>query len=143
VRVDELTGEGRVVRASGRDASVLEGRGVPQGFGVTGWVLVNLKPLFNSDPRLDFPEDLAAHFQSYRTLAVAPVANDRALFGAVALYSASLAEYDVRRQHLLLEAANLFARSLDMNPAEPQPDINTTTAKPPHFDATLESSMTH
>ncbi|MDQ5837322.1 MAG: HD domain-containing protein, partial [Acidobacteriota bacterium] len=78
VRIDELTGEGRVVRASGRDASVLEGRAVPQGFGVTGWVLVNLKPLFNSDPRLDFPEELAAHFQSYRTLAVAPIADDHA-----------------------------------------------------------------
>ncbi|MDQ3919772.1 MAG: HD domain-containing protein [Acidobacteriota bacterium] len=143
VRVDELTGEGRVVRASGRDASVLEGRGVPQGFGVTGWVLVNLKPLFNSDPRLDFPEDLAAHFQGYRTLAVAPVADDRALFGAVALYSASLAQYDVRCQRLLLEAASLFARSLDTTPAEPQADAKQPATEPPRFDATLESSMTH
>ena len=144
VRVKEETGDGRVVRAAGRNASLLEGRAVPQGFGVTGWVLVNFKPLFNSDPKLDFPEDLAAHFEGYRTLAVAPVADERALFGAIALYSASLGEYDARQQRLLLEAADIFARSLGASREESQADITAPPAKPPRFAAaTLESSLTH
>jgi putative nucleotidyltransferase with HDIG domain len=143
VRVDEATGDGRVVRAAGQGAALLEGRAVPQGFGVTGWVLVNLKPLFNSDPRLDFPEDLAPHFEGYRTLAVAPVADERALFGAIALYSASLGEYDARHQRLLLEAAAIFARSLDARPEASQADITAPPAEPPRFAAALESEMTH
>ena len=117
---------------------------VPQGFGVTGWVLVNFKPLFNSDPKLDFPEDLAAHFEGYRTLAVAPVADERALFGAIALYSAALREYDARHQQLLREAADIFARSLAAPGVGPQPAATPQPAKPPRFAVTtLESSLTH
>jgi putative nucleotidyltransferase with HDIG domain len=141
VRVNEATGRGRVVRASGRGASLLEGRAVAHGSGVTGWVLANLKPLFNSDPRLDLPEDAAAHFEGYRTLAVAPVAEGRALFGAIALYSASLDKYDARRQRLLLEAAAIFARSLNAHPEEQQHDVTTPAVKPARFAATLESNM--
>ena len=141
VRVNEATGRGRVVRASGRGAALLEGRAVAHGSGVTGWVLANLKPLFNSDPRLDLPEDAAAHFEDYRTLAVAPVAEGRALFGAIALYSASLDNYDARLQRLLLEAAAIFARSLDAPPEGPQADATTPTVGPARFAATLESNM--
>jgi putative nucleotidyltransferase with HDIG domain len=141
VRVNGATGRGRVVRASGRGAALLEGHAVAHGSGVTGWVLANLKPLFNSDPRLDLPEDAAAHFEDYRTLAVAPVAHERVLFGAIALYSASLDNYDVRRQSLLLEAAAIFARSLNARHEEQRPDVTTPAVKPARFAATLESNM--
>ena len=136
-------GFSRVVRAAGRGRELLEGRGVPHGSSVTSWVLTNRKPLFNTDPMLDLPTQAADAFSDYRALAVAPVAHDRALYGAVSLYSASLDEYDARQQRLLCEAASLFARSLAPRADEPQA-INEPTAKPPRFAVTtLESNLTH
>ena len=110
---------------------------------MTNWVLTNRKPLFNTDPMLDLPAQAADAFSDYRALAVAPVAHDRALYGAVSLYSASLAEYDARQQRLLCEAASLFARALAPRADEPQA-VNEPTAKPPRFaGTTLESNLTH
>jgi GAF domain-containing protein len=142
-RVVEETGECRVVRAAGRGRALLEGRRVPHTAGVTGWALVNRKPLFNSDPKLDFPKELAASFADYRTLAVAPLMHDHALFGAISLYSATLTEYDARRQRLLCEAATLFARSLIARGEEMRAE-SVPQAKPARFAVTtLESSLTH
>ncbi|HEX3559244.1 MAG TPA: HD domain-containing phosphohydrolase [Pyrinomonadaceae bacterium] len=144
VRISAETGESRVALASGRNASLLEGRVVRHGSGVTGWVLANLKPLFNSDPKLDLPEDAAAHFKDYRTLAVAPVADDGALFGAIALYSATLHEYDARHGQLLCEAANIFARSLVAGLEETRAEVAAPQPRPQRFAVTtLESSLTH
>jgi putative nucleotidyltransferase with HDIG domain len=144
-RVIDETGESRIVRAQGRHAALLEGRGVPPDAGVTGWVLVNRQPLANSDPKLDFPPQLAAHFADYRTLAVSPVVHDGELFGAISLYSAAQGEYDARQQQLLREAAALFARSLADSREEPQATSAVTPAlKPlPFAAATLESKLTH
>jgi len=143
-RVIVETGESRVVRAAGRGREMLEGRNVPQGSGVTSWVLTNRKPLFNSDPKLDLPTQAAPYFSDYRTLAVAPVTYDRALYGAVSLYSASLAEYDARHQRLLCEAASIFARALASRSGEAQVVNDSTPAKPQRFAVTtLESNLTH
>src|SRR2546423_9278874 len=74
----------------------------------------------------------------------APAAHDRALYGAVSLYSASLAEYDARQQRLLCEAASLFARALAPRADEPQAVNDASPAKPPRFAVTtLESNLTH
>ncbi len=98
-----------------------------------GWVLINRQPLCNTDPRLDFPEDLARHFEGYRTLAAFPVAGEKELLGAVTLYSATLAEYDERHQRLLSEAASLLAQALDGLAAVP----------PPPAVARIASELTH
>jgi putative nucleotidyltransferase with HDIG domain len=143
VRVVEETGECRIVRAAGRNAALLEGRPVAHTAGVTNWAIINCKPFFNSDPKLDLPEDIVASFADYRTLAVAPIAHDHALFGAISLYSAALTEYDARRQQLLCEAASLFARSLTTGVEEPRVET-ASQAKPQSFAVTtLESSLTH
>ncbi|MBC7930222.1 MAG: HD domain-containing protein [Rubrivivax sp.] len=143
VRVSDETGECRVVRAAGRGRALLEGRRIPHTVGVTGWALVNRKPFFNADPKLDFPEEVVASFADYRTLAIAPITHDHALFGAISLYSAALTEYDARRQQLLCEAASLFARSLTTGVEEPH--IETAPqAKPARFAVTmLESNLMH
>jgi putative nucleotidyltransferase with HDIG domain len=142
-RVSEDTGESRIVRAAGRNAALLEGRAVSEGSSVTGWVLVNGKPLFNSDPKLDIPTHAAAHFSDYRALAVVPVSHDRAIYGAVSLYSATLSVYDARLQRLLCEAAAIFARSLAPRGDELQV-MNAQPSKPLRVAATtLESNLTH
>jgi GAF domain-containing protein len=131
VRVDAETGESRVSRAAGHNAALVEGREVPPGAGVTGWVLVNRRPHCNTDPRLDFPEDLARHFEGYRTLACFPVLRDKEMLGAVTLYSSALAAYDERQQRLLQEAAAALAHAL------------TATPPPPPAAANVASELTH
>ena len=144
VSISEETGECRVERAVGRNATLLEGRRVPHTAGVTGWVLVNRKPLFNTDPKLDFPEEVAVHFADYRTLAVAPVAHERALSGAVSLYSAALNEYDARQRKLLCDAAAIYARSLISAGADARVENVTQAKQPPRVaTATVESNLTH
>jgi len=142
-RVCAETGESRVVRAAGRNAQLLEGRAITEGSSVTGWVLLNRRPLFNSDPKLDIPQHAAEHFANYRALAVVPVTHGRALYGAVSIYTASLAAYDARLQRLLHEAADLLARSFG-----PREDETLTACAPSQNPsslavATLESNMTH
>jgi putative nucleotidyltransferase with HDIG domain len=137
VRVLPVTGENRVTHAAGRNASMLAGRRVPAGEGVTGWVLANRKPFRNTDPRLDLPTNCSAHFADYRTLAVVPVAVGGELYGALSLYSASLAEYSDEHQQALQEAAAVLADALagKTNNLPPTPIRLSTT--------TIESELTH
>ncbi len=138
VRVLPVTGENRVTHATGRNAQMLAGRRVPAGEGVTGWVLANRKPFCNTDPRLDLPPNFATHFADYRTLAVVPVVTDKELYGALSLYSASLAEYSDDQQHTLQEAANVLANAMAGN-------TNNLPAAPIRLSATttIESELTH
>jgi HD domain/GAF domain len=136
-RVLPVTGENRVTHAAGRHAAQLLGRRVTSGEGVTGWVLANRKPFCNTDPRLDLPPNSAAHFADYRTLAVVPVVAGRELYGALSLYSASLAEYSEEQQSTLLEAASVLADALAGT-------TNNLPATPIRLAATtIESELTH
>ncbi|HYN86329.1 MAG TPA: HD domain-containing phosphohydrolase [Pyrinomonadaceae bacterium] len=134
-RVVPGTGESQVVRAEGRAALVLLGRTVTPGEGVTGWALANRRAFANTDPRLDLPAALAAHFEGFRTLAVAPVECDGELFGALSLYSAALAAYTDAHQRLLAEAARLFAAAL----ARPARGVVVE----PSVTPSIESTLTH
>lgn len=133
-----------VACAAGRHASLLEGRHVSPGEGVTGWVLANRQPFANADPRLDLPPEAAEHFAGYRTLSVAPVGGGEKFYGAVSIYSAALGEYTPGHLRLLEEAASLVARALDLacDPDRaPRP-----TAPAPHprpADTPLDSALTH
>jgi len=131
-------GENRVFAAAGRNASLLAGRAVAPGEGVTGWVLANRKAFFNADPRLDLPADAAADFADYRTLGVAPLDCGGKFYGAVSIYSAALNTYTAEHQHLLQEAASLLAEALS--------DLGDGGARQPLVAAStppLESTLTH
>ena len=143
VRVLPVTGENRVTHAAGRNASLLAGRTITPGEGVTGWVLANRKPFCNTDPRLDLPSRLAEHFADYRTLAVFPVIADKELSGALALYSVSLAEYTDEHQQLLQEAADVLSRALAGGAAETAVASNLPAAPLPLAETTIESELTH
>ncbi|HVF57581.1 MAG TPA: HD domain-containing phosphohydrolase [Pyrinomonadaceae bacterium] len=144
-RVSPETGECIVVRATGGNASLLEGRAVPCGEGVTGWALANRKPFCNTDPKLDFPPHIAEHFADYRTLAVFPFVHERETYGTIALYSASLAEYTAAHQRLLQEAANVAAATLAAGFRNTKRDAtdSTTVALPLSTPTPLESQLTH
>ncbi|HVG38783.1 MAG TPA: HD domain-containing phosphohydrolase, partial [Pyrinomonadaceae bacterium] len=90
--VTPKSGDIIVTHAAGRHASLLLGKRVALDAGVTGWVIANRKPLCNTNPKLDLPREHAAEFEAYRTLAVFPLVKDEKMYGAVALYSATLPE---------------------------------------------------
>jgi putative nucleotidyltransferase with HDIG domain len=150
--------ENVVACARGQHADLLVNRRIAIGEGVTGWVLANHKPFFNSDPKLDLPPQLGEHFASYRTLAVFPLVKETALHGALTLYSSTLAEYDADHRRLLAEAASLLAAALsttgetatlskksqliaDNEPAPVKPIFRRPSDKP--TNEILESDLAH
>jgi signal transduction protein with GAF and PtsI domain len=106
------SGEFVVENGRGEHAEFLKGRRIAPGEGITGWVLANQKPFFNTDPRLDFSVEIAERFKSYRTIAAFPIIKDKDLHGALTLYSSSLTEYDKDQQKLLRESTAIFADAL-------------------------------
>jgi putative nucleotidyltransferase with HDIG domain len=117
------TGDTFVAYATGQHASLLRGRRIAMGEGVTGWVIANRKPFCNTDPKLDFPSGLASHFESYRTLAAFPMIRNKQRFGAVTLYSSTLSVYTADQQRLMEEAAALIATALSANSESALPEM--------------------
>jgi putative nucleotidyltransferase with HDIG domain len=117
------SGQNTVVHASGPQAELIQGRTIGLGEGVTGWVLANCQPFSNTDPKLDFPASAHHKLAGYRTLAVFPIIKKHELFGAVALYSISLAEYSARHQQMIKESAALLAMALS-SAARYEPSAN-------------------
>ncbi|MBA2339782.1 MAG: HD domain-containing protein [Pyrinomonadaceae bacterium] len=149
-------GDAFVAHAEGHHAELLRERETKLGEGVTGWVLANHKPFCNTKPSLDLTTLPAAQAESYRTLAVFPIMRGGEIYGAVSLYSMSLAEYTTEHQRLLTEAASLLAAALasTRHTAQHNPEIETASEdsnQSPAFrhrrieagSPSLESELTH
>lgn len=134
--------------AVGRNADAIIGRAIGLGEGITGWVIANQKPFCNTDPRLDFPPDLAKAFEKFRTLACFPLLKDDHLQGALTFYASSFAEYSDEQQSVLGEMATILARALSTMSYKPGADDSADPVRkqprPPSSDETrLESELTH
>jgi signal transduction protein with GAF and PtsI domain len=151
--VDSDSGEFLVRNARGEHGEILMGRRIAPGEGITGWVLANQKPFFNTDPRLDFSLEVAEKFKSYRTIAAFPVIKDKQLHGALTLYSAALAEYGKDQQKLIREAAALLADKLsataidagvkDVQAEKPTEAATVNSLEAKAETSVLRSEMTH
>lgn len=97
--------------AVGEQAEIVRERKVVSGEGVTGWVLANSTPLYNTDPQLDFPSINAERFSSFRTIAAVPIVRGGDLHGAVTFYSSVLSEFTADHRRLLEEAAKLLGET--------------------------------
>jgi putative nucleotidyltransferase with HDIG domain len=126
--INQESGETMVTYAAGEHATLLKGRRVAMGEGVTGWVLANRKPFSNTDPKLDFSSDLASQFEAYRTMAAFPVMRDRQRFGAVTLYSASFSVYTADQLRLIEEAVAMLAAALSSNLEAALPEMREERA---------------
>jgi putative nucleotidyltransferase with HDIG domain len=150
--------ENVIAHARGQHADLLLGRKIAIGEGVTGWVLANHKPFFNSDPKLDLPPQLAGQFASYRTLASFPLLKGTEMHGVITLYSSTISEYDADHRRLLGEAATLLAAALstsgetiplskksqliaDTDAAPAAPLFKSSPSKP--TNTTLDSDLAH
>lgn len=111
--MDRMTGRIEVACARGEHRTEQRHRQIKMGEGVIGWVLENMQPIINGDPKLDFAEELQPFFKDYRTMIVVPVGGKTSdVRGAVSLYSRNLAQYAEEQVTLLSEAVELYAGSL-------------------------------
>jgi putative nucleotidyltransferase with HDIG domain len=117
------TGDTFVAYVAGQNAALLKGRRIAMGEGVTGWVIANRRSFCNTDPKLDFPSNLAIRLESYRTLAAFPLIRNKLRFGAVTLYSSTLPVYTADQQRLMEEAVALIAAALSTNSEAALPEM--------------------
>jgi diguanylate cyclase (GGDEF)-like protein/putative nucleotidyltransferase with HDIG domain len=97
----------RVASARGVNVEEFYSHTINSGAGIVGWVYANNKPMYNSDPRLDF-DALKVHFaQQYTTSVVVPLGKDDTVVGALALYSATLEQYSLEHIRLVESIARL------------------------------------
>jgi len=71
------------------------------GVGVTGWVVANKRPMYNTAPDLDFTQVEREMSTNYSTVAVFPLVKGDDALGTISLYSADLREYSVDHIRLM------------------------------------------
>src|SRR5262249_20934221 len=92
----------------GEHSSLMRGRVLGWGQEVAGWLVLNGRPMSNSDPAFDMDLLLDGNEIRSRTAAIFPLMDGEEAMGALALYSAELDSYDAGHLHLL-ERASQFA----------------------------------
>jgi len=96
----------------GRNAEQIRGRDLAAGHGIAGWVVINGRPMSNTDPMLDLNEFLGSNETGYRTAAVFPLTKGEDTIGALALYSTELQSYSGDHLHLLESVSRLASTAL-------------------------------
>lgn len=96
----------------GRNSEQIRGRDLAAGHGIAGWVVINGRPMSNTDPMLDLNEFLGSNETGYRTAAVFPLTKGEDTIGALALYSTELASYSGDHLHLLESVSRLASTAL-------------------------------
>jgi diguanylate cyclase (GGDEF)-like protein/putative nucleotidyltransferase with HDIG domain len=97
----------KVASSRGNHAEAFYPCSVKSGAGIVGWVLANNKPMYNSDPRLDFDALKVEVKSPYNTSVVVPLAKDDNVIGVLALYSANLEQYSLEHIRLVESIARL------------------------------------
>ena len=101
---DPSHSEFEVIHATGLHAQRFLKRRMPAEAGITGWVITNQRPMFNTNPVLDLGflgPDLAA---TYKGVMVFPMIKNQEALGAIAVYSTEIAAYG--SEHIqLMESA--------------------------------------
>jgi diguanylate cyclase (GGDEF)-like protein/putative nucleotidyltransferase with HDIG domain len=98
--------------AFGRNAEQIRGRSLSAGHGIAGWVVINGRPMSNTDPMLDLTVFLGDNETGYRTAAVYPLIEGGETIGALALYSSELDVYSSDHLHLLESVSRLASTAL-------------------------------
>ena len=101
-----------VAYAFGQSAEKLRGRSLAAGHGIAGWVVINGRPMSNTDPMLDLDEFLGSNEIGYRTAAVFPLSKGDETIGALALYSSELESYSSDHLRLLESVSRLASTAL-------------------------------
>lgn len=90
---DASRSEFEIVHATGLHAERFLKRRMPAEAGITGWVITNQRPMYNTNPVLDLGFLGAATANSYKGVIVFPLMKNKEPLGAIALYSTDIAAY--------------------------------------------------
>ena len=90
---DASRSEFEIVHATGLHAEKFIKRRMPAEAGITGWVITNKRPMFNTNPVLDLAFLGAETASVYKGVVVYPLVKNEEPIGAIALYSTELAAY--------------------------------------------------
>ena len=96
----------------GSNAEQIRGRSLAAGRGIAGWVVINGRPMNNTDPMLDLNEFLDNNETGYQTAAVFPLTEGGETIGALALYTSELDSYSNDHLHLLESVSRLASTAL-------------------------------
>lgn len=96
----------------GQNAELIAGRTLGAGRGIAGWVLINGRPMSNTDAMLDLSEFVDVNETGYRTAAVYPLKRGDETLGALALYSSEVDSYTSDHLHLLESVSRLSSTAL-------------------------------
>lgn len=91
--VDEGTGEIVAQRATGPNASFVEGLRIPLGQRLSGWVAANRQTILNSDPTLDFGGAANLQVLALKSCLSTPIVGDDELIGVLSIYSGELSAF--------------------------------------------------
>ncbi|HMG36615.1 MAG TPA: HD domain-containing phosphohydrolase [Blastocatellia bacterium] len=112
--------------AFGKNAESIKGRSLGAGRGIAGWVIINGRPMCNTDAMLDLNEFLGDPECASRTAAVYPLTNGDKTIGALALYSAEVEAYSSAQLHLLESVSRLASTALQHAMLFEQTKANTS-----------------
>lgn len=90
---DASRSEFEIVHATGLHAERFIKRRMPAEAGITGWVITNKRPMYNTNPVLDLGFLGAETASAYKGVVVFPLVKNEEPIGAIALYSTAFAAY--------------------------------------------------
>ena len=106
--LDEKSGRAEPVFAAGDWVEFFSTRVVASGEGITGWVIANSRPMFNTPPELELAGAPAGVASQVRDAISAPLLHEEGSYGAITLFSKSGGAYG-EEQMRLLESVCLHA----------------------------------
>ncbi|HWO00974.1 MAG TPA: diguanylate cyclase, partial [Blastocatellia bacterium] len=98
--------------AFGENADRIRGHSLALGHGIAGWVLLNGRPMSNTDAKLDLTELIGRFETSCRTASVYPLTKGAETFGALGLYSGEIDSYSSDHLRLLESVSGLASTAL-------------------------------
>jgi diguanylate cyclase (GGDEF)-like protein/putative nucleotidyltransferase with HDIG domain len=119
----------KVASARGTHAEAFYSHTINSGAGIAGWVYANNKPMYNSDPRLDFDAFKVETSFPYSTSVVVPLAKDGNIIGVLALYSTTLDQYSQEHIRLVESIARLASDAVLNSLNHEEMEVNAFTDK--------------
>jgi diguanylate cyclase (GGDEF)-like protein/putative nucleotidyltransferase with HDIG domain len=90
---DASRSEFEIAHATGLHSERFIKRRMPAEAGITGWVITNQRPMYNTNPVLDLGFLGAEAAGAYKAVVVFPLIKNNEAIGAIALYSTEMAAY--------------------------------------------------
>ena len=90
---DPTRSEFEIIHAAGLYAEKFVKRRMPAEAGITGWVITNQRPMYNTNPVLDLGFLGTETASTYKGVVVFPMVKNGEALGAIALYSTEIAAY--------------------------------------------------